>query len=102
MSHKLKKNDSRISPTNFWFLSLLCIAPLILQYKTANGYFNILHINLFLTTLIIFALINVRLRNECKRFLGRGHVTNRIKFDMSDILWRVLFPCGVASSLVSN
>ena len=49
---------------------VLCITPLILRCKNINGNFNILHINLFLTTLDIFELMGVHFRNEFKRVLG--------------------------------
>ena len=42
-----------LSPPDFWFL---CIAPLILRFKTINGHLYIPHTDLFLTTLIIFDL----------------------------------------------
>ena len=50
---------SRPSSPDFRFLCFLCIAPLTLQRKTINGHFYILHTNLFLSTLVIFELIDV-------------------------------------------
>lgn len=52
-----------------------------------------------------FELIDARFRNEFERVFyawSRDWWCHHTKFDMCDILWKVLFPCGVASCSASN
>ena len=81
----------------------LCISPVYiplipgLRCKTVKGHFYIYSLH---QSLSFFELIDVRLRNECKRVFGRVHVTEDV-FTLnltSDILWQVLFLCGMASN----
>ena len=54
-----------------------------------------------MTTLVIFEMIDVHFWNRSNAF--NGLVALRMtSFVKSDILWKVLFPCSVVSSLASN
>ena len=63
----LGRYASRLSPLDFQFLSLC---------KAVNDHFYMPDTTVFLTTLVSYEMIDVRLRNDFKRFLGRGHVTD--------------------------
>lgn len=82
-------NDSRLSPPHTRIFSLLYSA-LNFRCKTVHGHFYIRHTNIFLTTLIIFELIDVRLRYEFQRYVcswSRDWWRHYTKFVMSIFLY---------------
>ena len=51
-------------PKIFGFCVFCAEPPLILRCKNINSYFNIFNIDLFLTILIVFELMDVRFRSD--------------------------------------
>ena len=76
-----------------WYLVslfiLLWIAPLILKYQMQTGHFKMFHINVFLTTLIAFQLIEACSRSKQKRIFKRGHVTNDVM--KLSLIWELFY-----------